>query len=207
MASSVFLVALMAAALTLVVAPGQTIAVFGAVVAILGLAINVYRDLRDRGELGVEVTLKRDSRSMCVRVYNTGRRPIGVEEIGFATAKGAHVPAFDMWSKPTNSEPFLPRTLGESDSKRGWASWSAVAWSYRDQQPATWIYTKPNHGPLKWWPLTDDVRAALVEGWENARRIDAENARLRAEAQEREATSQAAQVEPSGSIQEAAAES
>jgi hypothetical protein len=184
-ASVVVLLALAAAAATLALAPGQAIAVFGAVVAVLGLGLNVYRDLMDRGSLNVEVGITRQApagkRDLDVRLYNSGRRPVRVEDVGFWAKRSPDAIGFPMWSWGNNYASQFPATLNESDSKKVRAFSISVATWYARYPAPEWLFVKPLDGQLRWWRLPKDVRGELALAWPEAqaahRRDEEEEAR------------------------------
>lgn len=168
LASLVVLLALAAGAATLFLAPGQTIAVFGAVVAVLGLAVNLYRDFIDRGDLRFEVQLGGPTnKDIVVGASNAGRRPVRVEGLGFWHEKSDEAVSYPYWFR-SKTEPLLAATLGESDARASMAHASSVASFYVRYKPAEWLFARPLNGRLRWLRLPEDVRDELARVWPEA---------------------------------------
>lgn len=170
MASGVVLAALAAAGATAFLAPGQAIAVFGAVVAVLGLTLNVLRDFRDRGDLKVQVQLigRNAARGdIVVTASNDGRRPVRVEGLGFWDGKSDEAVDYPHWYQD-KAAPLLGATIGEQDGRASMTYAESVARYYVRHKPAEWLFARPLHGRLRWVQLPKEVRDELARIWPGA---------------------------------------
>ena len=148
-----------AALITLLIAPRQIAPVAAATVMLsaVSLALGIRQAVIDRGALHVDITLERygisDDLVIQARVYNDGRRPVRIEELGFAAGKSRTIryPSWTPWGRG-NDDP-VPMTLGESESQRLWTWPHLVARWYVNFEPSTWMFVTHVDGRPRWRKL------------------------------------------------------
>jgi hypothetical protein len=174
---AVAVLAVAAAVATLILAPPSIapLTVTTVVLTTIGLALAVRSTLVDRADLRADIHDGHYGVSggelIEVRLYNRGRRPVKVEEMGFGVTKDRPI-VYHGWMNWTTSNrdrtPELPMTLGESESDRVW-TWpvSIARWLIRHSPPA-WLYAKDSAGLLHWWRLPTDVAESIRRDWATA---------------------------------------
>jgi hypothetical protein len=177
---AVLLSALLLALGAYLVAPASVawtaaVAVYAAVLATAGFLINGRTALIDRGDLRVEITAKPDmgqadgSTAVVVRLYNAGRRPVRVEQLGFWSDKSrmAEFWSWMMWDN-WSARVEIPKTFGESDSLSLWTWTDRVAYQYIRHHQPHWLWVKFAHGDPLWVSLPDDVQRLIRDAWPKA---------------------------------------
>jgi hypothetical protein len=167
--------AVLAALATFALAPPAIapLAVSSALLASVALALTIRSTLIDRADLRADVKNGyfgiSDNVIVEVRLYNSGTRPIKVEEMGFAITKSAPMRPYIHWFKWSNDKtPELPVSLGESDSAKVW-TWpvSIATWLLKLSPPA-WLWVKDHAGRLYWFRLPADIVEAVSNEWPKA---------------------------------------
>ena len=175
---AVAVLAVGAALVTLLAAPKEIAPAAAATVALssVSLALAIRQAAVDRGDLHVKVTLERfgvtDEFVIQARAYNHGRRPVRVEELGFAADKSRtdRCPSWMTWGKVADDP--IPLTLGESESQRVWTWPNLVARYYVRFEPPAWLFATRVDGRPLWSKLPPSVRVTLAEAWPEARDSD-----------------------------------
>jgi hypothetical protein len=129
-----------------------------------------------------------------VRLYNRGRRPIKVEELGWAARKGtttSRYPYWFNWSSGKERRPELPIALGEADSDKVWTWPASVAeWMLRLGPPG-WLWARDSLGETHWYEAPPNIVNAIRSQWPEAERRhatrEAEAAQRREEVAAKEA--------------------
>jgi hypothetical protein len=172
----VAVLAVAAAVATLILAPPSIapVAVTSAVLTTISLALTVRSTLMDRADLRADVENGHygisDNVLIEVRLYNRGRRPIKVEELGWAVTKGKPLRAFPYWSKwSRDNEPELPASLGESDSAKVW-TWpvNVARWLMRHSPPG-WLWAKDHAGEYHWFKVPPPIVESIAAEWPKAK--------------------------------------
>lgn len=166
--------AVIAALMTLALAPPAIapVAVSTAALSTITLALAVRSALMDRADLRADIHEGffgiSDNALIEVRMYNAGRRPIRVEEMGFGITKPREF-KFQMWNNwSRDKSPEIPFSLSESDSVRVWTWPGSVArWLVR-HAPPTWLYAKDHTGRTHWFKLPPVVVKAIQDEWPKA---------------------------------------
>ncbi|MGA3058429.1 MAG: hypothetical protein ABSE70_10415 [Candidatus Limnocylindrales bacterium] len=139
--------------------PGQTLAVLGTIVALGSLMLELFRDLLDEGNLEADLSLTQAG-DLLVRLFNNGRRPVKAETGGFAARRIRRHrywflshdylpgPCFPVWGIG-----FLPTPLlVEQDSRLSHATAHGLASCFPDEPPK-WLWIKCSDARIKWWQL------------------------------------------------------
>ncbi len=174
---AVAVLAVIAAIATWLLAPPAIapVAVTSAVLTTVSLALTVRTTLMDRADLRVDIHNGyfgiSDNVVIEVRIYNKGRRPIKVEELGFAVTKAKPLPHYQSWSNWSrdHTKPELPASLSESDSEKLW-TWpvSVARWMVRHSAPE-WLWAKDHAGVLHWYKMPPDIVEAIRQEWPKAK--------------------------------------
>lgn len=170
--ASTVLGALALAALAFLLSPPAisvtaAVAVYAASLATAGFVINGRQAIVDRGDLQAEITVEHmgeplpddGSAVILVRLFNAGRRPVRVEDVGLWSdqSRMSRFPYWESWEDSTKRVD-IPKTFGEEDSLRIWAWPSCIAgWYVKHHQPH-WLSAKLAHGDPLWVPLPPDVQ-------------------------------------------------
>lgn len=171
----VAVLAVVAAVATGLLAPPEIapVAVASAVLTTISLALTVRSALMDRPDLRADIHDDyfgiSDNTIIEVRLYNNGRRPIKVEEMGWAVTKRNPLRAYFHWFNWSRDRtPELPVSLGESDSTKVWTWPASVAlWMLR-HSPPPWLWAKDHSGRLHWFRVPLDVVKAVRKEWPTA---------------------------------------
>ena len=113
-----------------------------------------------------DVMARADTAVLVLRLYNAGRRPVRVEEVGFWSDQSrlTHFPSWQSW-EDTRARPEIPKTFTESDSLRLWTWPSSVAHWYAKHHQAHWLCVKLAHGDPLWERLPAEVDQMLAAAW------------------------------------------
>jgi hypothetical protein len=173
----VAVLAVVAAVATWLLAPPAVapVAVTSAVLTTISLALAIRSTLVDRADLRADIGKNfysiSDNVVVEVRLYNRGRRPIKVEEMGWAVTKGTPLSAYPYWSNwsTRGRAPELPISLGESDSSKLW-TWPAnvARWLLRHSTPG-WMWARDHAGEFHWFKVPADVVESVRVEWPNAK--------------------------------------
>jgi hypothetical protein len=162
----VAILAALAAAATWLLAPPAIapVAVASAVLTAVSLALTIRSALVDRADLRADIHDGyygiSDNAIIEVRLYNAGRRPIKVEDMGFA-ARRPERPRFINWFTWSKADPSLPVTLAESESAKFWTWPTSVATTFLKQSPPTLLHATDHLGAVHWFKLPVDIVEAV----------------------------------------------
>lgn len=171
----VAVLAVIAAVATWLLAPPDIapVAVMSAVLTSISLALAVRSAVMDRADLRADISNGyhgiSDNVIIEVRLYNRGRRPVKVEEMGWAITKDQPLKAYFNWFNWSRDHtPELPLSLGESDSAKVWTWPTSVArWLLR-HSPPTWMWAKDHTGELHWFKVPADILESIRSEWPKA---------------------------------------
>jgi hypothetical protein len=184
---AVAVLAFLAAIATWLLAPPAIapVAVTSAVLTTVSLALTVRSTLMDRADLHADIHDGyfgiSDNAIVEIRLYNNGRRPIKVEEMGFAVTKAKPLRYIHWFSWGQSHAPELPVSLGESDSAKVW-TWpvSVARWMLHHSAPP-WLYAKDHSGRIHWFKVPPDIIEAVRKEWPTAQaQYDKEQAEIAA---------------------------